>query len=168
MLCELPQTPYLPRIPVDVTPALITALGLEVTVHASPEAFAASPASLLGGAPPDEEVDGQPIRYGAESFVSYGLFGDPGTAQPTAFLAGIVEAAETRTNSLTGERFQAALIRTTGFAATACLAIDEHPEPPPAGGVVAGTWWMVADVPNLWKVQPKPGRSWLRRRRTAG
>ncbi|WP_139982285.1 hypothetical protein [Nocardioides litoris] len=128
--------------------ASVAALGVEMTVHADAAAFAASEASLLGEPGPEEQ------RFAAESFVSYGAFADPAAAEPTAHLAGTVLLSEGRTHEVTGQRFQVAKVRTLGFEVTVCLAASAHPEVPQPGQVVAGSCWLVADVPTLWTVEP--------------
>lgn len=129
--------------------ASVLALGVEMTIHAGAEAFAASDASLLGGAEPGEETR----RWAAESFVSYGLFGD-GEREPTAFLAGTVLDADTQAHGVTGQVFHIARVRTVGFEATVCLAASDHPTAPVAGDVVAGSCYLVVDVPTLWTLEP--------------
>lgn len=131
--------------------ASVVALGLEMATHADGAAFAASDASILGAAEPGEDVR----RWGDESFVSYGLFStDPEAAEPTAFLAGTVLAAETHTHAVSGQAFHVVRVRTAGFEATVCLAGAEHPTAPVAGNVVAGSCYLVVDVPTLWHVEP--------------
>lgn len=159
---DLPQSPYLPRIPVDFAVAAVTALGVDVTVHADADAFARSEASLIGTS--DEQSGGEPPRYAAESLLPYGLFADPGRTDPVAFVSGTVLASETRTTTLTGQSFHAMLLRTVGFTATLCLPASAHPTAPAVGNVVAGACYLVADVPSLWGVQPPPKRRWLRSR----
>ena len=113
-------------------------------------AFAASDASLLGTPEPGQD----PTRFAAEAFVSYGLFGTGEEPEPTAFLAGTVLAAESRTHGVTGQVFHVARVRTVGFEATVCLPGSEHPVAPEPGSVVAGTCYLVVDVPSLWTVEP--------------
>jgi hypothetical protein len=125
--------------------ARITALGLEVAVHEDADAFARSDDSVLGTPEPGEA----PQRLATESLVSYGLFGEPDTAEPRAFVSGTVLAAVSQ-ESTVGQRFHAVRVSTVGGTMTVCLAADEHPEPPPVGSVVAGTCYLVLDVPGLW------------------
>jgi hypothetical protein len=72
--------------------ARITALGVSVNAHADTEAFAASPDSLLdpgadpAGPPPPHYAERGwpwPPRMAAESFISYGVFGDRPRAELT-------------------------------------------------------------------------------------
>jgi hypothetical protein len=131
----------------------VVALGIEMTVHADAAAFAASDASVLGAGEP-AEPGAAPARWGAESFVSYGLFGPEGDPEPTAFLAGTVLARETHTHGVTDQVFHTARVRTAGFEATVCLAGSEHPAAPATGSTVAGLCYLVVDVPTLWTVEP--------------
>jgi hypothetical protein len=72
-------------------PARITALGVAVQIHPDADAFAASPGSQLDpAADPEQEPPPHyrergwswPPRLAAESFISYGVFGDPAQALP--------------------------------------------------------------------------------------
>ena len=141
--------------------AAVVALGVEMSVHADEAAFGASDASLLGE-PDDGAGPGARPRFGARSFVSYGLFGDPAAAEPTAFLAGVVLDAETRTHGVTGQTFHVARLATVGFETTVCLPASAATTTPVAGNVVAGSCYLVLDVPTLWTVEPPRRR---RRRR---
>jgi hypothetical protein len=136
----------------------VVALGVEMTVHADAAAYAGSDASLVGTPGPGES----PARWAAESVLSYGLLGSAEDSEPTAFLAGTVLAAETHTHEVTGQTFHVARVRTVGFEATVCLPGVEHPAAPAAGNVVAGSCYLVVDVPTLWTIEPP------RRRRRSG
>ena len=125
--------------------ARITALGLQVTVHDDADAFARSDESILGTPEPGEA----PKRFATESLLSYGLFGDPDTAEPRAFLSGTVLASVSHRTEVEQE-FHAVRISTVGGTMTLCLAAEEHPEPPTPGTVVAGICYLVLDVPGLW------------------
>ncbi len=157
--------------------ASVVALGVEVGVHADERAFAVSPASLLGdpdeaGDPPAHAVEQGwpwPPRMAAESFIAYGVFGDPAGAQAFAQLAGIVLHAERRTVSLTGQAFIVARVRTVGFEADLCLPGSGLPETPTAGQVIAGTVFLVAALglaPPDTSGSKRPRRRFLRRRST--
>lgn len=142
--CDLAQS-LISEAPAEVD-ASVTALGVEVTLHADETAFAASDASILG-----ERVEGaDPTRYASESLLPYGLFGEPEDAEPFAFLSGTVLTAATHTNGATGQDFHAVRVRTVGFTATMCLDAAEHPTLPEPGNVIAGTCYLVLDVPTLW------------------
>jgi hypothetical protein len=134
----------LPPSPVpDTGRAAVTAFGLEVTLHASAEAYDASDASG---------------SFAGESFVSYSLFGDAAEPEPVAWMAGEVLAARTVTVDATGQDFHAVRVRCLGMELDVCLAAVEHPAPPEPGGVVAGTVYLVADVER-----PTRRRRWLGR-----
>lgn len=72
--------------------------------------------------PPDDwpNVANWPLRYAAESFVSYGLFDE---SEPTAhaWLAGTVLRSERRRVEQTGQGVILARVRTTGFEADICM-----------------------------------------------
>ncbi|QCW52087.1 hypothetical protein FE634_19730 [Nocardioides dongxiaopingii] len=131
--------------------ASVVALGVEMTVHADAAAFAASDASRIG-----DEPDAS--RWAAESFVSYGLVHEGPDAEPTGFLAGTIVHSLSHRHSVSGQEFHTVRVRTVGFEATVCLAASDHPVPPLPGNVVAGSCYLVADVPSLWNVEPQ--RKW--------
>jgi hypothetical protein len=91
--------------------AAIVALGRGVAIYSDAEAFAASPGSLVD---PEADLKAEapahyvergfkwPPRMASESFVSYGVFGDPARASPTARLNGVVISASARTVERTG------------------------------------------------------------------
>jgi hypothetical protein len=132
--------------PVDGS-ARITALGVDVQISHDADAFAASPASLLRQPDPADEPPQHfrergwswPPRVAAESFVPYGMFGEPGQASAHARLSGIVLTARRSICALTGQPFTIASVRTVGFEADLCLAGSEHPGVPAPGNVVSGT-----------------------------
>jgi hypothetical protein len=134
--------------------ASLIALASEVTLHADAEAFAASPASLLDASGADSEPPVHfieqgwtwPPRMGPESFISYGAFEPPESATAFARLHGTVVAADMRTNSLTGQRFVVARVRSSGFEADLCMSAAQHPDVPAPGAVVGGTVFMVASM----------------------
>ncbi len=135
-------------------PAVIVALGVGVGCFTDEAAYAASPASLLDpnadpGEPPAHYVENGwpwPARLGAQSFLSHGVWGEPAQSQAYARLAGIVSRVDTRANTLTGQRFHVARVRSFEMELDVCLAADEHPEPPVAGGVVAGTAFLTGTL----------------------
>ncbi len=142
--CDLAQS-----IVAEVTEprdARITALGLQVVVHADAEAFAASDESLLGTPEPGQEA----TRFATESLLAYGLFGDPDTAEPTAFVSGTVLSVTSHVSTELEQGFHAVRVSTVGGSVTVCLATAEHPEPPEPGAVVSGICFLVLDVPDLW------------------
>lgn len=133
----------------DAGRAAISAFGVEIEAHADVAAFDA--------ARPD---DGLP--FGAESFVSYGLFAgadDPPT--PHALLNGTVLSSATHTVTLTGQTFHACRVRTVGFEAEVLLAASEHPGAPLPGSILGGSVTLVADLAEA--AAPTRGRWWSRR-----
>lgn len=127
--------------------ATIVSLGVQVEVVADAEAFEASPASLLSDAadePPADYVENGwswPPRWSAESFVAHGLF-DPDNGA-YAQLNGTVLSARTGRNSLTGQEYQIARVRTAGFETDLALPASEH-GPLQQGNVVTGIVYVVA------------------------
>jgi hypothetical protein len=135
--------------------ARVAALGVSVTVHADAEAFSAAPASLLDpdgdpdAPPPAHYVErgwSWPPRIAAESFISYGVFGDPAQSTAHARLAGTVLRASHRNCELTGQGFSVATVRTVGFETDLCLADTEHPATPEPGSIIAGTVFLTAII----------------------
>ena len=150
--------------------ACVTALGLDVTVHADEAAFAASDASVMGdpAAPRPDDLDPDspwPVRQAAESFFPYGLFGD--TPHAHAGVAGRVLTADTRVVELTGQAFHAVRLSlaSLGMELDLCLAAADHPAPPVPGNIVHGTVYLVVSVDGLWSPpEPEPRRRWFGRR----
>jgi hypothetical protein len=174
LAAELEQRRILPAGPVE-GPASIVALGIDVTVHASAEAFATSDASVLHetedpGDPPAHFIDNGwpwPPRMAAESFIPYGLFNDGAATQAYARLNGLVLTADVHTVAMTGQRFIAARVRSAGFEADVCMPAGESTGAPAVGSVVAGTVFLVASMPGLpLSPQACAKRSWLPWRRT--
>jgi hypothetical protein len=110
--------------PVDGS-ARLTALGLDVQVHADEDAFHAAPKG------PNDATD-------PADFVPFGAFAEPAKAQPHARLTGTVVKAERRINRLTGQEFTVAITRTAGFDADVCLSAAEHPGLPAPGAIITG------------------------------
>jgi hypothetical protein len=143
MACEVLAPGPVP----DAGPAVVTAFGLDVSVHPSEAAFLDSPASLLVEDDEAETPDGDaPLRMGPESFLAFGIFGDPAEAEPWARLNGTVLASRSATVDVTGQSFHAVRVRTVGMEVDVCLAAVDHPTAPEPGAVVAGTVYLVADV----------------------
>ncbi|WP_139307184.1 hypothetical protein [Micromonospora pattaloongensis] len=174
LAAELEQRRLLPATGTVGGPACVVALGVDVTVWADDDAFAASDASLLGDgdepgeAPPHVVEQGWPWppRMAAESFISYGVFGEPEQARAYARLNGRVLRAQRKTVAVTGREFVAARVRTAGFEVDVCLPADATGEVPRAGSVIAGTVFLVASLPGVVTADGSPGkRSWLPWRR---
>jgi hypothetical protein len=147
--------------------ASVVALGVDVTVHAGAEAFAASDASLLSsdggdpGEPPPHVVERGmpwPPRMAAESLISYGVFGPAEQAQAYARLNGTVLHAGRRTVAATGQQFVTARVRTVGLDLDLCLPAGPVPEP---GNVIGGTVFLVASLPFPTNPADGANRTWL-------
>ena len=119
--------------------AALTGLGVELALYADADDYAASPDSIVS-----EGDDAR--RWAPESLVCYGFFGEPEAATGHAHLSGTVLRAETRTNSLTGQKFVAAEVRTAGFEITICLPAADLPAVPQPGNVLAGTVFLIAEL----------------------
>jgi hypothetical protein len=158
LVADLAQRRHLSGTVAGPLRGALVVLGVEMSVHADQAAFDASPDAALG----DAGDDGP--RFAAESVLSYGIFGDAADAQPTAYLAGTVLDAETRTHAVTEQVFHVARVRSAGFEATVCLPGSASPTAPAPGNVVAGSAYLVLETPTLWTVEP-PRRQ--RRRRKA-
>ncbi|CAN5183256.1 hypothetical protein BH09ACT12_BH09ACT12_01080 [soil metagenome] len=142
--CDLAQS-----IVAEVTTpreAGLTALGLDIAVHADAAAFASSDESLLG----TPGSGGTPTRFATESLLAYGLTEAREKAQPTAFLSGTVLSVASHVNSETEQHFHTALLRGASGTITVCLAASDHPEAPEVGTVLSGVCYLVLDVPDLW------------------
>ena len=168
---ELEQMPLLTDALDGGAPAAITFLGRKVTVHPDAAAFGRSPDSLLDpnadpNRPPPAHVAERglawPPRLGAESFLSYGVFGEPEQANAWARVAGTVLRAERRTVERTGQRFVVATVRTLGMVASVCLSGVELGGELAPGNVVSGDVYVVGSVPVLER--PSPSTRWWRRR----
>jgi hypothetical protein len=146
----------------------ITALGVEVEVYASADEFIMSDASLLSPPSNDDEPPANvaelvmqwPPRVGPNSFLSYGIWGDPAAATAHARLAGIVLDARSHTVELTGRSFIEARVRSV-FDAHVCFPADEL-ELPLAGNVVHGTVFLVGSM--ALPIAPAGRRRWGRSR----
>ncbi len=126
-------------------PAHLTALGLDLTVHADAAAFAESDESILS----TPGVGQTPVRFATESLLAYGLAEDVTKAQPTAFVSGTVLSVSSQTCSETGQGFHTARLRSSAGHVTVCLALSDHPDPPRLGNVLSGVCYLVLDVPGL-------------------
>ena len=166
---ELEQHRLLPDSPIDEASAAVVCLGRDMTIHASRRDFEESDASLLdpnsdtaSDPPTSAAAHGLkwPARMAPQSFISYGVFGSPSDAEPTARLAGLVVSAKERMNSTTGQRFVVATVDTRLIELTVCLSGTEHPSAPEPGQVVAGTGYLVASIPELEGIRRR--RWWQR------
>ncbi len=155
LAAELEQRRFLPGDAVEGR-ASIVALGVDVSVHASESAFAASDASLLSDGettePPAYVVEKGwpwPPRMAAESFISHGVFDEGAEARAYARLNCVVLAAGVRTSTMTGQRFVAARVRCLGFEAEVCFPAEVGTPIPVPGSIVAGTVFLVASMPDV-------------------
>ena len=137
------------RVTPFLAQAQIAAFPHEVSVFASEEEFAAAQAN-------------EQVKFAPESFFASGLFSasgeagghtvfhDPSAAEfdapARAFLTGRILSAERRTNSVTGQTFLTALVKTVG--GTIDVVADEslaHEDLAP-GSIVQGEFWLCAHL----------------------
>jgi hypothetical protein len=168
---EVEERRLLPRNQAGNYGASIVALGVDVQVFATPEAFQESDASLLSGGdtrsePPVEYIERGwrwPPHVATSSFFSYGVFGDAAEASAHARLSGVVAKAERRLVQETGHVFITAVVSTAGFDVTVCL--EDGTVMPAPGGVISGNVFLTASLDGL-KVPAVPSKRRLFRRRS--
>ena len=110
----------------------ITAFGEQVTRFADVPAYQ------------NARTDGSASAFAERSFIPSGLFAPGGKPKPTtahAIMNGIVQRAERRTNTLTGNAFDWALLESYPTAYDIVIAADG--EPLASGEVVQGSFWLV-------------------------
>jgi hypothetical protein len=145
-------------------PAAVVALGQAVTVHEDAAQFEISRGSLLdpsadldAPAPPHYAERGLkwPPRMASESFFSNGVFQQGETAEATARLNGVVLRSDRRVNSVTGQAFVVARVRTVGFEVELCLPGAEHVAELRGGQIVAGRVFLTASLAGT-QVESQP------------
>jgi hypothetical protein len=168
---ELEQRHLLGRPTLGEVDAAVVAFGVSVASFGDENAFSESRESLLDpnadaeSEPPAHDAEHGlkwPPRMAAQSFFSYGVFGEPAAAQATARLYGVVAESTRRTTAQTGQSFVVARVRTVGFEVDVCLSADEHPELPRHGAILGGQVFLVGSVPTL-KKRTGRWRRWSRR-----
>lgn len=112
----------------------ITAFAHEVKMYANDAAFLESQA-------------GAQIKFGAQSFIPIGMFGEgaeglPPTPQPEAMFTGTVVDATTHQNLRTGESYHWALVETLGGRYDVVIDPSLLAECPPVGSILSGLFWM--------------------------
>lgn len=112
--------------------AHVVALGVAMAAHPDEAAFLAASSTGARAA----------ARFAPESFIPSGMFGEVPSAQ--GVLSGTVLSAERRTNTLSGQDFIVAEVRTVGFTAAVCLPSSDFPEIPVVGGILSGGVTMTA------------------------
>lgn len=141
--CQLEQRRHLTGIPAQGSICL-SALGTRVSAHTDEAAFLASEASLLGteydlGPAPAEVQDrglAWPPRLSSNAFLANGFHG-PAKPTPHALMSGVVTAVERRSNTLTGDEFVVAVVRSAFGELEVCLSPEFHTLRP--GNVLTGT-----------------------------
>lgn len=138
--------------------ASLVALGQAVTVHENVAAFDSSrdslldPSADLDAPPPPQYVERGlkwPPRMASESFFSNGVFQPGAEADATARLNGVVLQSDRRVNSMTGQAFVVARVRTVGFEADLCLASNELDRELLPGNIVAGKVFLTVSLPGI-------------------
>ena len=124
----------------------LAAFAHELDVHASEAAYRAS-----------QQAE---VKFAPESFIPLGMFVEEGQAPvPLALIAGHVLAAERRTNPAGGP-FWWMHVRTLGAEIDVVAEEALVPEPPTAGGIVSGEFYLSGRVtPDV----PVSRRSWWQR-----
>lgn len=142
--CELEEIALLgDAVDPVVGDACVVALGRSVEVFPDADAFLAADASLMTFA--DADPDDEPLRFEPESFSPDGAF----TMQVDAVarLNGTVLEVAHRHVARTGQSFDVARVRTSGFETSLCVPAGEPAMTP--GDVVAAQVYLVASLPTL-------------------
>lgn len=133
--------------------AQIAAFAHEVSIFESPEAYDAAQSS--------EEV-----KFASQSFIPSGLLTSGDTEEEsrsapsaTAFFAGHIMEAETRTNARTGLPFRWLLVETLGGTFDVVVDADVLAQALPVGGVLSGSFWLSGRL----TAYPKRPAGWLLR-----
>ena len=140
------------QLPAVVT-AQVAAFAQRVSLYASADAYASSP-------------DAQGARGASRSFIPSGLISPAGEPvippESHALIAGHVVEAAPRVNVISGAHYWWALVDTLGGTFDVVIDPQLLPEPPRAGEVLSGWFWLSG---RLLTAEPagKPGSSWLRR-----
>lgn len=135
-------------------PALVTvqvaAFAQHLSVHRSEAAY-------------QESQRAQGLSFPVRSSIPSGLVSPSGEAvnppEPHALLSGVVLVAAALRNTITGDPFQWALVETVGGTVDVVIDPDLLTEPPVAGGVVSGWFWLSGRL----RLAPPVKASWLSR-----
>lgn len=139
---------YADLVPPAIVDTQIAAFAHELSFYDSEDAFMSAQAE-------------QSVKFAAKSFIPSGLFTPEGTrpAAPEAmaiFTGEVLESAVCR-NDVTGALFLWALVDTVGGTYDVVADPELLPQPPPAGGVLSGTFWLSGRLQNV----PPRKRSWI-------
>lgn len=118
------------RIP-SIAAVQLTAFAQETAFHTSSEAYEAWNSA-------------KEVKFASRSFVPAGLF-DPHAGespQAQAFFTGHVLRAATKKNAITGASYYWALVDSLGGAYDVVIDPRSLEQPPSAGGVLSGSFWM--------------------------
>lgn len=136
------------------TVAQIAAFAQQITVYASPAAY-------------DAAQRAQGLVFASRSFIPSGLFspsGDPvNPPEPHALIAGHVLEGDERRNWLTGVPYWWALVETIGGTFDVVIDPALVPEPPRAGQVVSGWFWLSGRLQADQPSRPAPAAGWFKR-----
>jgi hypothetical protein len=139
-------------LPVVLT-AQMAAFAQQVSVYESAAAYASSP-------------DAQGGSGSSRSVIPSGLISPAGEPvippESHALIAGDVLDAAPRVNTITGAPYWWALLDTVGGTLDVVIDPALLPEPPRAGNVLAGWFWLSGRL-QMPEPAAKPGSSWLRR-----
>ena len=133
---ERPQD-FAARAAADSGDMFLTTFGTDVIFYENAASFSSSTDSLLT----EDGSDADLPRIGAESYLSFG--GAEG------LLHGTVMSARVLTNSLTGQAFAAATVRSAGFSLEVCLPWSADLPAPSVGSLIGGDVYLIATLPGV-------------------
>jgi hypothetical protein len=122
----------------------VAAFANSLDIHDSPESFALAQA--------DEE-----LPFASQSFITFGVWADElGTegSRAEASFSGHVVASSTKLNPLTGQPYTWVAVETLGGAYDVVVAAELAPEPPAAGTIAFGSFWLSGRL--LGEPRPEP------------
>jgi hypothetical protein len=122
----------------------VAAFANSLDIHDSPESFALAQA-------------GEELPFASQSFISFGVWADElGTegSRAEASLSGHVVESSTKQNPLTGRPYTWVAVETLGGVYDVVVAAELTPEPPAAGTVVFGSFWLSGRL--LGEPRPEP------------
>jgi hypothetical protein len=141
----------------------LASLTLPVRAVAQIAAFAQQVSGYADEAAYEVARHAQGLNFTSRSFIPSGLIspaGDPiDPPEPHALFVGHVVEAEARRNAVTGNPFWWALVDTIGGTFDVVIDPELLPEPPRAGNVLSGWFWLSGRV----RLDSPRKRSWFRR-----
>jgi hypothetical protein len=139
-------------LPATVT-AQVAAFAQQVSLYESPAAYASAQAAEGGSSP-------------SRSFIPSGLISPAGEPvsppEPHALISGHVLEGAARVNAVSGTRYWWALVDTVGGTFDVVIDPESLPEPPRAGNVLSGWFWLSGRLQTS-APRRKSASGWLRR-----